>query len=66
MATQQFKYKQDELKVTAENWAIAFFKGEKTIETEAVFIQALASATEIYKTSQQANLSGALLNYEEK
>lgn len=66
MATQQFKFKQDELKSTAENWAISFFKGEKTCDTEAVFIQALASATEIYKTSQQANLSGALLNYEDK
>lgn len=66
MATQQFKYKQDELKVVAEDWAISFFKGEKTCDTEAVFIQALASATEIYKTSQQAKLSGTLLNYEEK
>ena len=66
MATQQFKFKQDELKSTAEKWAISFFKGEKTYKDESIFIQALASATEIYKTSQQANLSEALINYEDK
>ncbi|MEX6497590.1 hypothetical protein AB6B24_10420 [Lactococcus sp. AK05] len=57
---------QVELKVAAENWALSFFRGEKGYEDEKIFIQALASATEIYKTSQQANLSGALLNYEDK
>lgn len=53
---------EDELKVTAEKWAVSFFKGEKEFADESIFIQALASATEIYKVSQQANLSKTLLN----
>ena len=53
---------EDELKVTAEKWAVSFFKGEKGFADESIFIQALASATEIYKVSQQANLSKTLLN----
>ena len=53
---------EDELKVTAEKWAVSFFNGEKEFADESIFIQALASATEIYKVSQQANLSKTLLN----